>query len=396
MGILRADARALPIKDEVVQAVITSPPYWGLRDYGTGHWEGGVPFSDKPEGTPACSHSDGYEKGREDYGVNDYPSIGYAKKVKTAGFGARTSCSCGAVWVDPAIGLEDSIESYLEQIVAVFQEVKRVLKPDGLIFVNIGDTYSGSGRGAGGSGSKSKKQMTNKGSYFLSPTPPVKEVEGHQLLGIPWRVAFALQKDGWFLRSSIIWRKPNPMPECLTTKRPTQSYEFIFMLSKSGMDYFWGYPKEPVVENRHSCGRGYKRTLGKSFVDQEGNTHSLDAPWETMKMLPGKNGVRGNQSWGQYTIGAGKGPDERNIRDVWDITVEHSAERHYAQFPEELVLRCLLAGTAAGDLVLDPFGGVSTVGVVAERTGRKWLTTELSAEYCQAARRRTAQIGLFK
>lgn len=383
--ILRADARWLPIKDESVQAVVTSPPYWGLRDYGTGRWHGGVPF---------CDHGDGYEKGREDYGINEYESIAYEKKVKVAGFGKKTECSCGAVWEDPAIGLEDSLESYLGEIVAVFQEVRRVLRADGTIFVNLGDTYSNSGRGAG-SGSKSAKQLTNKGSYHLSRTPYVEAVKGHQLLGVPWRVAFALQADGWFLRSAIIWRKPNPMPECLTVKRPTQSYEFIFMFAKTDMGYFWAYPKEDVVPNRHSCGKGYKRTKGKSYTDQEGIVHSLDDPWETMKMEVGGSGVKGNQSWGQYTIGQGKGPDERNIRDVWDITVEHSPERHYAQFPEELVLRCLLASTVHGDLVFDPFGGVSTVGVVAERIGRKWITTELSSEYCAAAKRRTAQLGLF-
>ena len=361
----------------------------GLRDYGTGHWEGGVPF---------CDHGDGYKKGREDYGTNDYPSIGYEKLVKRAGFGTRNECSCGAKWVDAAIGLENSLDSYMHQIVAVFREVRRVLKADGLVFLNIGDTHSSSGRGGGTNPLTSQKQLTNKGSLGLNHTPKIEGIRGHQLLGIPWRVAFALQADGWYLRSDIIWHKPNPMPEALSIKRCTTSHEYLFMLSKSGMDYYWDGKaiEEKVVEDRHSCGRGYKRTRGQSYIDQEGKEHSLDDPWDAMKMQPGGSGVRGNQSWGQYTIGAGYGPELRNKRDVWTITVEHSPEVHYATFPQALVLPCVLAGSRVGDLVYDPFGGVSTVGYVAERLGRKWVTTELAWDYCLAAKRRTSQMGLFR
>lgn len=386
---LQADARKIPLRDGCCQMVVTSPPYWGLRDYGTGKWVGG---------SSTCNHDAGYQKGREDYGINDYPSIGYERKVKGAGFGTRHNCVCGAVWQDSAIGLEQSLEQYLLEIVAVFGEVKRVLRPDGLLFVNLGDTYSNSGRGSGGVRTYSNKQATNKGSLTLNRTPEINGIGGHQLLGIPWRVAFALQQDGWYLRSDIIWHKPNPMPEALVVKRCTVAHEYLFMFSKSGMDYYWDGKaiEEDVVPDRHSLGRGYKRTKGKSYVDQAGREVSLDDPWEGNKIMPAGYGIRGNQSWGQYTIGAGYGPDRRNRRDVWSITVEHSPESHFATFPQALVLPCILAGSRAGDLVYDPFGGTSTVGYVAERLGRRWVTTELSWSYCQAARRRTAQLGLFQ
>ena len=372
--ILRADARRLPLRDESVQVAITSPPYWGLRDYGTGHWEGGV---------PSCDHGSGYQKGREDYGVNEYPSIAYERLVNRAGFGRRTECSCGAIWKDSAVGLENTLDDYLRALMCVFREVRRVLRKDGLLWVNLGDTYSNSARGSGGTGSKSEKQKTNKGSYFLQRTPSIAGVPGHQLLGIPWRVALGLQADGWYLRSDIIWHKPNPMPEARSVRRCTVAHEYLFMLAKSDMDYYWD--GKAIEEDAI-----YDRTAESNGILTGGNFG---------KTPPRTTGARSNQDFQQQfraAIAAGKSMDKKNKRDVWTIGIEHSPESgHYATFPEALVLPCILASSRMGDIVFDPFGGTSTVGYVAERLGRRWLTTELSWNYCKSAQRRTAQMGLF-
>lgn len=390
--VINADARDIPLRDESVQLVVTSPPYWGLRDYGTGHWEGGVPF---------CDHGDGYRKGRADYAIKEYaddPTFAARKaSANKMGFGVKTECSCGARWVDPAIGLEETLELFVQEVVRVFREVHRVLRRDGLIFVNMGDSYYGSGRGEGRNpDNTTDKQLSNIGSIGLKRSTIPKGLKKGDLMGMPWRIALALQSDGWTLRSDIIWHKPNPMPESFSVRRCTNNHEYLFMLSKNGMGYYWDAEaiKEPAVPDRKSCGRGYQRMKGKSFIDREGREVKADENWN-MKTSKEGMGVRGNESWAKYTIGQGKGPEYKNRRDVWTITVEHGGESHYATFPEELALPCILAGSKPGDLIFDPFLGSGTIGRVATRTGRRWVGTELSWEYCRIAQRRNAQMGLF-
>jgi DNA modification methylase len=209
------------------------------------------------------------------------------------------------------------------------------------------------------------KQRTNRASSadadLARPNAP--KLKPKDLLGIPWRVALALQEDGWHLRADVIWAKPNPMPEPVLD-RPTRSHEHVFLLSKRRR-YFYdaGAISEPAVSDHPSANR---------FV------HSHGLTW----------GNRGNSTFWKDIGG------RRNRRDVWQLPSEPTSEAHYATFPIELATLCILAGSRLGDLVLDPFLGSGTTGEVAERLGRRWIGIELSAEYITIARRRTAQAGL--
>jgi DNA modification methylase len=287
-GRIRADARHLPIADSCVQCVVTSPPYWGLRDY-------------KQDGQ---------------------------------------------------IGLEKTPREYLNHIREVAYEVWRVLRSDGTFWLNLGDSYARSwgaqGR-QGASGQMASRSVVSARQIAVaarktSRTGSVTDLPGikaKDLIGIPWRVAFALQEDGWYLRRDIIWHKPNPMPESVTD-RPTSSHEYIFLLTKSAR-YFYDADaiKEPVAEE-------------------------------------GRNAFRAVEDW-------------RNKRSVWTISTQPYPEAHYATFPEEIPELCIKAGSRPGDCVLDPFGGSGTVAKVAERLNRRWLLCDLGYQDLQAKRLRNVQ-----
>lgn len=276
------------LEPESVQTCVTSPPYFGLRNYG----------------------------------------------------------------IDDQIGLESTPEEYLETLVQVFREVRRVLRSDGTLWVNIGDTYA---TGSGGSGTKSKKQKSNQGTN-IAPRKPQRSgnLKIKDLIGIPWRLALALQADGWYLRSDIIWNKPNPMPESVLD-RPTKAHEYIFLLSKS--------PK-----------------------------YIYDA-----------------KAIQELTVSDAEGRVYKNKRTVWTITPKSEGE-HFAVFPPELPEICIKAGTsqygccsecgkswdengstckhkkpAAPSVVLDPFSGSGTTGIVAINLDRKYIGIELNAEYAALA-----------
>ena len=228
------------------------------------------------------------------------------------------------------IGLEDTPDAYVAEMVALFREVWRVLTDDGTLWLNLGDSFA-----------KEK-----------------------QLLGIPWRVAFALQADGWYLRSDIIWHKPNPMPESVTD-RPTKSHEYLFLLTKSPR-YYYDHEaiKEPVSD--------------VSLARSKYAFHS-DRP-STKNASMGGAGIHTDQMGERFV-----NPTGRNKRDVWTITTKPFKGAHFAVMPEALVEPCVLAGSAEGDTVLDPFTGSGTVAVVANRHGRNFVGTELNAEYAQIA-----------
>ena len=218
------------------------------------------------------------------------------------------------------IGLEESLEEYLQALVNVFQLVRRVLRPDGTLWLNLGDCYN-------------KKQ----------------------LMGLPWRLAFALQADGWWLRSDIVWHKPNPCPEPVQD-RPTRAHEFLFLLSPSPK-YF--YDADAVKEKSTSLkgsGNGFVRPQRKSTPN--GNPE----PWQPLEL--------------------------RNLRDVWKISSQGLNAAHFATFPQALVEPCIKAGSRPGDHVLDPFGGAGTVGLVADRLGRSSTLLELNPEYIELAKQR--------
>lgn len=249
------------IPDNSIQSCITSPPYWGLRDYET----------------------------------------------------------------DNQIGAEQDLNTYIHQLVCIFNKVRRVLKDDGVLWLNIGDSYTSGGRTWRDSDSKNK----GRGMSYRPPTP--EGLKPKDLIGVPWRIALALQQDGWYLRTDIVWNKPNCQPESVKD-RPTRSHEFIFMLTKSE----------------------------KYFYNQEA------------VKIEAKNGGK------------------KNIRSVWDIKTVPYKEAHFAVFPPELVSKCLLASTKEGDEILDPFLGSGTVAEVALTYERKCLGIELSEKYIELVKQRTS------
>lgn len=263
--IIVGDSRTVlaDLSEGVVQTAITSPPYWGLRDYG----------------------------------------------------------------IKNQIGAEPTIDTYLADLVAVFREVRRVLRPDGTLWLNIGDSFTSGGR----TWRDADKKNKGRAMEYRPPTP--EGLKPKDLIGIPWRLALALQADGWYLRSDIIWHKPNCQPESVKD-RPTRSHEYVFLFSKSE----------------------------KYFYDHEA-TKELAADGKTKK----------------------------NRRSVWSINTEGFPGNHFAVFPTELVRLCMLAGSKPGELVLDPFLGSGTVGQVALEQGRRFVGVELSNEYAELARQRISQ-----
>ena len=272
---------------------VTSPPYWGLRDYG----------------------------------------------------------------VAGQLGLEPTPDAYVARLVEVFREVRRVLADDGTLWLNLGDSYAGTGYGKG-TGHFSQR---NDPSAMKPKLPMPVGLKPKDLVGIPWRVAFALQADGWYLRSDIIWAKPNPMPESVTD-RPTKAHEYVFLLSKAERYY---YDADAIAEES-VIGAGAVRNIGTRTKGQSGSRNDGD-----------RIGVVNDGT--------------RNARTAWTIPTQPFKGAHFATFPEELARRCILAGSAPGDTVLDPFGGSGTVGAVAVKWQRGAVLIDLSADYCELARQRIEQ-----
>ena len=301
--LIRGDARHLPLRDATVDCCVTSPPYWGLRDYGN-------------------------------------PS---------------------------QIGLEPTPDAYVQNIVAVFREVWRVLKPQGTLWLNLGDSYAAHPGQRKSTDLAGPKQVTNRGAQAVG-SRSVDGIKPKDLVGIPWMVAFALRADGWYLRSDIVWSKPNPMPESVTD-RPTRAHEFLFLLVKSPRYY---YNAQAIAEPSIHAGKVV--TLGDKSLSK-GQANGL------------KVAASGNGAAESVTV-----TQNRNRRSVWTIATTPFTGAHFATMPEKLVEPCILAGCPMGGLVLDPFIGSGTVGVVASRLSRRWVGVDLS--YHTIAQKRTAQRGL--
>jgi site-specific DNA-methyltransferase (adenine-specific) len=257
--------------------------------------------------------------------------------------------------VDDQIGKEETPEAYVVKLVAVFSGVRRVLRDDGTIWLNLGDSYASGGNGPG-----SGKQLTNVGAALPAKRPPL-GFKAKDLLGIPWRVAFALQADGWYLRSAIVWHKPNPMPESVQD-RPTSAYEMVFLLAKSEK-YF--YDADAVKENALTPNRKREKRNGESAVDTK---------------------MRG------YGSHCGTEGGTRNVRNVWTIATQPFKGAHFATMSPELAQRCVLAGCPEGGSVLDPFGGAGTTGLVAGESNRLATLIELNPEYAEIARNRLGHL----
>ena len=255
---------------------------------------------------------------------------------------------------DGQIGLEQTPEEYVAQMVEVFREVRRVMRDDGTLWLNLGDSYANNGvrdssKVGGFTGERIRRGV--KGTMDSRPREIPEGLKPKDLVGIPWRVAFALQADGWWLRQDIIWHKPNPMPESVTD-RCTKAHEYVFLLAKSERYY---YDAEAVSETTAKIG-GNPRHFGS--VKQVG----------TMR-----------QDIGQTFVDNGK----RNRRSVWTVSTKPYAGAHFATMPPELAETCILAGSKPGDLVLDPFGGSGTTAMVAAAHGRDWLLCELNPTYAE-------------
>lgn len=300
-GDCRDVLRTLP--DQSVHCVVTSPPYFGLRDYD----------------------------------------------------------------VAGQMGLEATPAEFVAGMVGVFREVRRVMRDDATLWLNIGDTYQNA---KGQSGGVDPKQPARR--HLRSARPQDSTLEGFKpkdLIGVPWRLAFALQEDGWYLRQDIIWSKPNPMPESVTD-RCTKSHEYLFLLTKSRRYHFDAEAiAEPVAES--SVAR-----LAQNVDQQKGSAR-----------VPGKTNGR------MKAVGTA---ETRNKRSVWEIATQPFKEAHFAVFPPALVEPCILAGCPKGGTVLDPFGGAGTTGLVADRLHRNAVLIELNPGYAQIARDRlTDDAGIF-
>lgn len=255
------------------------------------------------------------------------------------------------------LGLEKTPDEYVYKLRTIFSEVRRVLKDDGTLWLNLGDTYAASGRGAGGHGFNHRDE-DQKISKVNQRRAPVAGFKMKDLIGIPWRVAFALQADGWYLRQDIIWHKPNPMPESVKD-RCTKAHEYIFLFSKKPTYYYDGDAvREPLCENSEVA---YRKKLRS---DKEYNLK----PYSKVPKVFDLN--------------------TRNRRSVWTVTTKCFKGAHFATFPPELIEPCILAGCPKGGVVLDPFFGAGTTGVVAESHGRKYCGIELNPEYVKIAQER--------
>ena len=274
--------------------------------------------------------------------------------------------------VDGQIGFESTPEAFVQKLVEVFREVKRVLRDDGTLWLNLGDSYAGSGKGrnADGSHQEGGKQGTNKGTVAGALVKTIApDCKPKDLIGIPWRVAFALQADGWYLRQDIIWHKPNPMPESVKD-RCTKAHEYIFLLSKSPKYYFDSDAiKEPYSESYKNDKRhGNVKAEHQNWKDYSAQGKGVQTPTQLHDSMFNK------------PIGEG-----RNKRSVWTVTTKPFKGAHFATFPPDLIEPCILAGCPENGVVLDPFNGAGTTGVVAQQHKRSFLGVELNSEYCRVA-----------
>jgi len=294
------------IKDESINCCITSPPYWGLRDYG----------------------------------------------------------------IEGQIGLEETPEEYVDNLVKVFREVKRVLKNDGTLWLNLGDCYNGSGKAFGQKPEhKNCGKIKQKRGYDVPKPTMVNYLKPKDLIGIPWMVALALRADGWYLRQDIIWYKKNPMPESVTD-RCTKAHEYIFLLSKSKRYYF-----------------DYEAIQEKSIWAEKDNR---------FKSGPTVGGKTTSGIYAMHSAGAYQENGMRNKRSVWEVNLKPFNEAHFATFPENLIVDCIKAGCPEGGIVLDPFMGAGTTALVSRKLNRNYIGKELKQDYIEISNKRLYnELGMF-
>ena len=328
-GDCRQSMKQLIEQGAKVQMCVTSPPYFGLRDYG----------------------------------------------------------------VDGQLGLENTVDEYVQNVVDVLRLVRELLHDDGTLWLNLGDSYAGSGRGMTRTGLNDGKNPKTKGLILPKQNAAQSNLKPKDLIGIPWRVAFALQADGWYLRQDIIWHKPNPMPESITD-RCTKSHEYIFLFSKSRKYYFDHLAiKEPVAES------SLKR-LAQNIDDQSGSNRvpgKTNGPMKAVCTRPSRDNfkrmdskraaVYPNQTIGTHRAERAERADSeydlptRHKRSVWQVPTKPYKGAHFATFPIDLIEPCVLAGSRINDVVFDPFMGSGTTAEVALKHSRNYLGCELNPDY---------------
>jgi DNA modification methylase len=311
--------RAIP--DKSIHCCVTSPPYFGLRDYG----------------------------------------------------------------VDGQMGLEPTPDEFIAGMVDLFRDVRRALRDDGTLWLNIGDSYATGSKWGGATGGKATAGLHGIGGGGRMKTRP--GIPDKNLIGIPWMLAFALRTDGWILRQDIIWSKPNPMPESVTD-RCTKAHEYLFLLTKKSKYYFDAEAiLEPVSQNTHMrVSQNVAAQIGSDRAHAGGKTNgNMKAVVRSSKMAAPGSGIKHNSS---FDAAVCLPVSERNKRSVWTVATQPFKEAHFATFPPALIEPCIKAGCPVGGTVLDPFGGAGTTGLVADRLQRNAILLELNPEYAEIARRR--------
>ena len=372
---------------ESIQCCVTSPPYWGLRDYNIGTVVWG--------GDEDCEHKWGDEFTVKQTGGGwavPKENSNYQHDIGKKSFqlGERSQGSfclrCDA-WRG-SLGLEPIPDLYVEHLLQIFSEVKRVLKNNGVCWLNLGDSYAGSG--GPGTWTDRKKPGLKK---FNNPNRNISiGLKPKDLIGIPWRVALALQVDGWYLRSDIIWHKPNPMPESVTD-RPTKAHEYIFLLTKSAKYYYDADAiKESSITNENRPDgivrdRIYNYDSKQKILRSQRNSFKRDNSSRPDELTPNckLNSHRHDRKEDTWNT------NYRNKRSVWTFPTKPYKEAHFATFPPELPRICILAGSKSGDTILDPFGGAMTTLMVAQQLNRKAVGIELNEDYIKIGQKRLQQ-----
>lgn len=319
------------ISDNYIDCCVTSPPYYGLRDYG----------------------------------------------------------------IEGQLGLEETPQEYIDRLVLIFREVRRTLRPDGTLWINIGDSYSSTGGkaqphrdakgGIGKKGTRGEQGYAASAGGFLRPHSIGNGIKKKDLLAIPWTLALALREDGWYLRQDIIWNKPNAMPESVKD-RCTKSHEYIFLLTKSNKYYFdfeairepaVGFDNRPPAGSRGAATPNQRRRKGNAKTFRGGGAYTGGRSFEN-------SGEVERESHGNVKNETGL----RNRRSVWNVATQGYAKAHFATFPEKLIEPCILAGCRPGGIVLDPFLGSGTTAVVAEKNDRDFIGVDLNPDYVEMAKQR--------
>ena len=311
------------------------------------------------------------------------------------------------------IGLENTPAAFVAEMVAVFREVRRVLRDDGTLWINLGDSYAGGGGHSPNAPSSATSMNGRRGGLKEGGIKPGGGIKTKDLIGIPWRVAFALQADGWYLRQDIIWSKPNPMPESVQD-RCTKAHEYVFLLSKGPRYYF---DADAIAE---PLGAASVARLAQNVEAQQGSDRVPGKTNGSMKAVGGRRAAGNKTHRGQTAyeegeerfrtkaglvsfaererakVEAGDLIGTRNKRSVWTVAAQPFREAHFATYPPELIEPCILAGCPEGGTVLDPFGGAGTTGLVADRLQRNAVLIEINPEYAEIARKRLeGDAGLF-